>query len=198
MQLRVEAGFTRQFQISIHQFGAKQSRPQKISASSHTRMYMDDQREIVFNIDTDGHQNTQCGLNKMPARNDPTKPVYECCKPKFRHNQQQVLYCGAQKLPTCDRNWAREIITAPVIIYITTTLGGPPHQTVPSQKNISKEQARNTKATHMRQLFMQKAPQTASCTQTKSPLAYLFKRHENVLASELKFDSIPLLLLQKG
>ena len=86
MHLRVEAGLTRQFQISIHQFGTKQSRPQKISASAHTRMYVDDQRETVLNIDTDGHQNTQCGLNKMPARNDPTKPVYERCKPKFRHN----------------------------------------------------------------------------------------------------------------
>ena len=86
MQLRVEASLTTNCQISIHQFGTKQSWPQKISASSHTRMYVDDQREIVLNIDTDGHQNTQCGLNKMPARNDPTKPVYERCKPKFRHN----------------------------------------------------------------------------------------------------------------
>ena len=83
MHLRVEASLTTQFQISSHQFGPKQSRPLKIRASSHTSMYVDDQRVIVLNIDTDGHQNTQCGLNKMPARNDPTKPVYECRQPKF-------------------------------------------------------------------------------------------------------------------
>ena len=86
MQVRVEASLNKQLRISIHQFGTKKTWPQKTSASSHTRMYADDQRGIVLNIDADGHQNTQCGLNEMPARNDPTKPVYESCKPKFRHN----------------------------------------------------------------------------------------------------------------
>ena len=39
---------------------------------------------------------------------------------------------------------------------------------------------------------MQQAAQTASCTQTKSPLAYLTQHHKDVLISELPFASSPL------
>ena len=45
---------------------------------------------------------------------------------------------------------------------------------------VSKEQARNTKATHMRQLFMQKAPQTASCTQTTCLLIQATRKRASI------------------